>query len=364
MVDLSAIQHNFGLVRKLAGKKAQIWPAVKADAYGHGARPVALTLEEAGADGFCVATPWEAFEIKEVTGGKPILLLGSYLDDDSSDIVESQAETVVATIAQAKALSKAATKAKTTVRVHLKIDTGMGRIGFPRIEALDAACEIDVMEGLELAAIMTHFASSDDEDLTFANHQLADFRAVGREITLRLRRSLPMHCANSAAILALPDSALQIVRPGIMIYGCYPSKSVRHIAQLQPVMTLKSRIVFLKDVAIGGSVSYGRTWTAKRPSRIATVSIGYGDGLPRLLSNAGNVLVRGQQVPIIGRICMDQTMVDVTDIPGSMLGDEVVFWGKQGKSAIAAEDVAEQIGTIAYELTCGVSQRVLRDYIA
>lgn len=363
LIDLDAVRHNFHEVRCLTGKAVKIWPAVKSNGYGHGAVPVVRALVEAGADGFCVATPEEAQEIGPVSGGMPVLLLGAAYTEDIPSILALGVETTIVDVSFAQELSMHACKSGRRVRVHLKMDTGMGRIGVPTDSAVEVACEINRLPGLELVGLMTHFPSSDERDLTFAWSQAALFNEVCNTIQCLTKQHLNRHAANTGAILGLPDAYFDTVRPGIMIYGCFPSSEVVRSANLQPVMTLSSRISFLKDTPAGMSVSYGRTWTTRRPSKIATVNIGYGDGLPRSLSNKGVALVHGQNVPIVGRVCMDQTMLDVTDIPTVSIGDDVVFWGKQGDTVLHAEQVAEAVGTIAYELTCGVTCRVPRVYI-
>ncbi len=349
-------------MRGLVGPFCQIWPAVKANAYGHGACPVVRALVGEGADGFCVATPEEAEEIASCAQGRPVLLLGAFLEEDAEAAIASGAQSAVADVLQAKELSRAAVRLHKTVCVHLKIDTGMGRIGVRPESAAEAALAIDRMSGLRLAGLMTHFASADMADLSRAREQLRIFTDSSESIYRALGRKLILHCANSGAVLSLPHSNLSCVRPGIMLYGSFPSPECVRSADLQPVMTLRSRVVFLKDVSQGESVSYGHTWTAARPSRIATVSLGYGDGLPRRLSNRGVALIREQRAPIAGRVCMDQTMLDVTDIGGVELGDEVVFWGVQGGSELRLEEVAKQIEGSPYELMCSVASRVERVY--
>lgn len=361
LVDLDAVQHNLREVRRLVGPGPRIWPAVKANAYGHGAVPVTHALAQAGADGFCVATPEEALEIRSAAGDLPILLLGAGCDDDIPGILESGAETVVADPEWAHHLSAAAERAGVTVAVHIKLDTGMGRIGVLPDAVVSFARTISELPGLHPKGLMTHFPSSDEVDLTHTRQQVSLLRDAAQKLQSTFGWELICHGANSGAILGLPESHLDAVRPGIMIYGCRPASSAAP-ANLLPVMTLSARIVLVKSVQPGDTVSYGRTWTAARPSIIATCSIGYGDGLPRKLSNIGRALVRGQSVPVAGRVCMDQTMLDVTDVPGVKVGDEAVFWGEQNGNHLDCLEVAEGIGTIPYELTCQLTQRVPRVY--
>lgn len=363
VVDLAALQRNFREARRLAGPAVQVWPAVKANAYGHGAREAAESLIAAGADGFCVATPEEAAEIASMASGLPVLILGAFHPEDAQQIVTCGCEAAVVDTRSALQLSSVAGRAGHRVRVHLKVDTGMGRVGVVPGGAVQAAVAVSRMPGLDLAGLMTHFPTSDEPDLSVARTQIETLAGIGEQIRSALGRTLLLHAANSGALLALPEARFNAVRPGIMLYGAFPSPDAARSASLDPVMTLASRIVFLKTVPAGASVSYGRTWTAGRQSTIATVTIGYGDGLPRALSNRGYALVRGRRAPIVGRVCMDATLLDVTDIPGVALGDEAVFWGRQGDVLLHVEEAAVLAGTIPYELTCQVTARVPRVYV-
>lgn len=360
-MDLGALRRNFAEVRRLVGGGVRIWPAVKANAYGHGAVEVVRALAEA--DGFCVATVAEAEEIATLADGRPVLHLGAFHPEDAAGIIAGGFETAVVDVASASLLNGEAGRLGRRVRVHLKVDTGMGRVGMPVADVLAAARSIAAMPGLEIAGLMTHFPTSDDADLTFARAQAAVLPGLRDQLSEALGRPLLLHAANSGAVLGLPEARFGAVRPGIMLYGAFPSPDAARTAHLEPVMTLSARIVFIKTVPPGTTVSYGRTWTARRQSRIATVSIGYGDGLPRALSNRGAALVRGVAAPIAGRICMDMTMLDVTDIPDAACGDEAVFWGRQGDAVLSVSDAAAAIDTIPYELTCRVTGRVPRVYV-
>ncbi len=361
MVDLGALRRNFAGVRRLVGGGVRIWPAVKANAYGHGAVEVVRVLPEA--DGFCVATVAEAEEIAKLADGRPVLHLGAFHPEDAAGIIAGGFETAVVDVASASLLDGEAGRLGRRVRVHLKVDTGMGRVGMPVADVLAAARSMAAMPGLEIAGLMTHFPTSDDADLTFARAQAAVLPGLRDQLSEAVGRPLLLHAANSGAVLGLPEACFDTVRPGIMLYGAFPSPDAARTASLEPVMTLSARIVFIKTVPPGTTVSYGRTWTARRDSRIATVSIGYGDGLPRALSNRGFALVRGAPAPIAGRICMDAAMLDVTDIPDAACGDDAVFWGRQGDAVLRIEDVAAAIDTIPYELTCGVTARVPRVFV-
>lgn len=359
-MDLGALRRNFAEVRRLVGG-VSIWPAVKANAYGHGAVEVVRALAEA--DGFCVATVAEAEEIATLADGRPVLHLGAFHPEDVAGIVAGGFETAVVDVASASLLSREAGRLGRRARVHLKVDTGMGRVGMPAADVLVAARSISAMRGLEIVGLMTHFPTSDDADLTFARAQAALLPGLRDQLSEALGRPLLLHAANSGAVLGLPEACFDAVRPGIMLYGAFPSPEAARTAHLEPVMTLSARIVFIKTVSPGTTVSYGRTWTARRQSRIATVSIGYGDGLPRALSNTGHALVRGRPSPIVGRVCMDMTMLDVTDIPEAAPGDEAVFWGRRGDAVLSVSDVAAAVDSIPYELTCRVTGRVPRVYV-
>ncbi len=363
VIDLGALRNNFNQARRLAGSGVEIWPAVKANAYGHGAMQVTAALAEAGADGFCVATPLEALEITSSAHSRPVLVLGVICPGEIPSILECGAEVTIASLDLACRLSAEARAGGCTVHVHVKVDTGMGRIGFRPEEAADAAEAIAQLPGLALKGMMTHYACADSADLSDAQRQTIVFADVCHAAIARIGRPLVRHAANSAALLTLPQSRFDAVRPGIMLYGSYPSDALARPADLRAVMTLSAPVVFLKDVPDGTPISYGHTWTAKRPSRIATVAIGYGDGLPRRLSSAGSALIRRTAAPIAGRVCMDQTMLDVTDVPEVAVGDEAVFWGGQEDAEIRCDGVAWSIGTIPYELTCQVTPRVPRIYV-
>lgn len=361
-VDLSAIRDNIKAIRARAGANVRVMPAVKADGYGHGALAVSKACLEAGADVLCVACVEEAIQLRDAGITAPILILGCSTADAASEIVRGDISATVCDVAFAKDLSDAALRQQKTVRIHVKVDTGMGRIGIQPDRALDFVDEMKSLPGLELEGIFTHFPTSDETDRSFTLSQI--------EIMCKLRRALArygaqapmMHTANSGGILAFPEAYFDAVRPGIMIYGCYPSSEVERSIPIREAMTLKTRIVFLKESDAGTTISYGRTHALKQRSKVATLPIGYGDGYPRLLSNRGEAAVRGIRVPVIGRVCMDQIMIDVTDVPGVQMGDEVVLYGG-GYDYLNVARTAESIGTISYELFCNLGSRVPRVYL-
>jgi alanine racemase len=362
-IDLNAIRANVETIRLRIGPRPRIIATVKANAYGHGAVPVSKAVLEAGANELSVATIEEAIELREAGIQAPILMLGVLTPDAIPEILSVNVIPTVCDEAFAAELSRFAVGKGAEVPVHVKVDTGMGRIGVKAEEAPGLVAEIARMPGLRVEGIFTHFACSDDEDKSFSRHQIAEFSKIDDALK-RIGVKTPVsHAANSAAIIDLPDATFDAVRPGIMIYGLYPSPAMRSRIVLKQAMTLKTKVVFMKRVEPGVTISYGRTFAAKRRSLIATIPIGYADGLNRLLSNKGKALVRGRRAPIAGRVCMDQTMLDVTDIPGASVGDEVVLYGRQGEEMISIESVAGQIGTISYEVVCAVSARVPRVYV-
>jgi alanine racemase len=361
---------------------AAIWPVLKADAYGHGAAAVARTLERAGAGGLCVALLEEALELRAAGIVAPILVMSGYygprregleelLENDITPVVHDpgQIERIASIVRLRGDGSRAA--------VHVKVDTGMGRLGVPASE-LDALFDaIAQAPEVRLDGFMTHFACADGEDPAATREQLARFavaerRALERGFTPRL-----VHAANSAAMLRFPEARRSLVRPGLALFGVSPfgpaapgldpaGDALAAAQQLKPVMRVRSEIVSLRAIAVGESIGYGHTWTATRPSVIATIPMGYADGLPRALSNRGHALVRGRRAPIAGTVSMDLTMIDVTDVPGARLGDEAALLGAQdgplGRDAITADEIAAIAGTISWEVLTSISRRVPRFY--
>lgn len=360
-IDLSAIRANMRAIREHIGPGPKIIPAVKANAYGHGAVEVSRAVLEAGADMLGVATLEEAIELRDSNIRAPILLLSVVSPDHAPEVLRYDVVPVICDEPFAVEMSRQAAEKGVTVSVHVKVDTGMGRIGVRLEDSLGLIRKVAELPGLRVEGLLTHFACSDD-DKTFTRRQIEAFTSLDEKLR-SIGIGIPFrHCANSAAILGMPETTCDAVRPGIMVYGLYPSPSVPRTVEVRQAMTLKTRIVFLKWIEAGDTVSYGRIFRADRRSLIATVPIGYADGLNRMLSGKGSALVRGRRVPIAGRVCMDQTMLDVTDVPGVALEDEVVFYGRQGDEMISIEEIAQTIGTIPYEVCCAVSSRVPRVY--
>lgn len=367
-IDLGALRHNLAQVRRLAGAR-EVIAIVKADAYGHGAVPVARALAAEGVSRFGVALVEEGRVLREAGVRGEILVLGGFVEDQAAEIVELGLTATIFHAGHADALNEAARRAGRAAPVHAKIDTGMGRLGFAVDAAPDAVAALARCAFLRLEGLMTHFADADLADPAYAREQVARFDAVAETVRRAGVRIPIRHAANSAAVMAASwrsaggGPLYDAVRPGLMLYGVHPGPAVGSGVDLRPVLSLTTRILLLKRVPPGMPISYGRTFVTRRDSLIAVLPIGYADGYPRALSNAGRVLVRGRAAPVVGRVCMDLTMVDVTDVPGAAEGDEAVVIGAQGAAAITAEDVAAGAGTIAYEILCGIGPRVPRRYL-
>jgi alanine racemase len=363
VISLDALARNLGRVRDRVGENVQIMGVVKADAYGHGALPAARTLVEAGAAWLGVALPEEGVQLRRKGLQVPILAMGPTPPDQGPLLSEYRLDQMVYHPLHARALASSTGSSSGALRVHLKIDTGMGRLGIHPSEAAAGAKAIVHLPGLELKGVMTHFAAADASDKGHALEQLRQFLEAVREIEAAGIAVPLRHAANSAAILDLPGSHLDMVRPGIALYGYPPSPSVSQNPPWESVLTFMTRIAQLKKVPKGGTVSYGCTYVAPRDVLVATLPVGYADGYNRLLSNRGDVLIRGQRVPVIGRVCMDMIMVDVTDVGGVQEGEEVILLGRQGDQAVLADEWAAHVGTISYEILCNISTRVPRAYL-
>jgi alanine racemase len=362
-VDLDALAHNIREVRRLTAKGSLILAAVKADAYGHGAVTSSKVFLENGADRLGVARLAEAVELREAGIDAPILNLGYTPEDQYEALIRRDIAATIYTLHHAKALDEAAEKLGVKAVVHIKIDTGMNRLGFqPNNDTLRAITKISVLPNIELEGIYTHFAVSDVADKTYTLGQFGLFKWVLDELRARGVEPPIRHVSNSAAIIDLPEYALDMVRPGIMLYGYEPSGEVdlRRVS-LRPAMALKACLSNVKVVSEGVGISYGLTYTTKRPSIIGTIPIGYADGYKRALSNKGWVDYQGERAPIMGRICMDQCMIDLTDIGGAEIGDEVTLFGS--RCAPSVEETARMLDTIPHEVTCSVARRVPRVYL-
>jgi alanine racemase len=357
-VDLDAVARNTRLLKQRAGGAALL-AVVKANAYGHGAVAVARAAIAAGADRLGVICVDEGEQLRRAGITAPILVMGHTPASDAARLVELSLIGTVASRETAEALARAAAERGVRLAVHVKVDTGLNRYGFTPNEAMAAAGWLRELSSLEVEGLFTHFASSDEADKGYTLNQYARFGRVVDGFGWTPIR----HVSNTATLLDMPELSLEMVRPGLGIYGLYPLGVSHRDLGLTPVLTLKSRIVRLNALAPGDPVSYGRTWRAPRASLIGLVMCGYADGLPRSLSNRGSMLIRDQRAPIVGRVCMDMCMVDVTDVPDAATGDEVVLIGCQGREEINADEVAELAGTISYEILSGITARVPRLYL-
>jgi alanine racemase len=361
VIDMDALDHNFREVVRCA-EGQQVLAVVKARAYGHGAVEVSKRLLNLGADMLGVALVEEGGELRDAGIHAPILVMGATFPEQAESIVSLKLTPVIFNFAVAQALSDAAHKRRTTINVHVKIDTGMGRIGIAPEEAPDFIAALRTLSSLSVQGLMTHFADADLRDKQFASQQIDRFEALLSALEAK-KIDVPMrHAANSASVLDFHRAFFTMARPGLMLYGYNPLEEGAIGADLRQVLSLVTRIAFIKKVPAGVPISYGRTFTTKRESVIATLPIGYADGYSRGLSNKGMALVRGTRVPVVGRVCMDMCMIDVTDVPDVREGEDVVLIGSQGNERITADDIAEKTGTIAYEVLCGISSRVPRIY--
>jgi alanine racemase len=349
---------------------------VKANGYGHGAVEVARCALQNGAEVLGVARIEEAIRIREADIEVPILIFGYTLPELATDILKYDLTQTVYTYQSAQALSRTATSLKKKIKIHLKVDTGMGRLGLlPQdfqenhsdaisADTVDECLAIAGLEGLELEGIFTHFATADSADKAYAEDQLDLFMSFLNRLHKAGLEPPIRHAANSAALIDMPQSHLDMVRPGIASYGLYPSDEVdkKHVS-LKPAMALKARIIHLKKVPAGFKVSYGSTYETRQATTVATIPVGYADGLNRLLSSTGQMLVHGQRAPIIGRVCMDLTMLDVGHIDNLQVGDEAVIFGQQGSEFITVDEIASALNTINYEIVSTITARVPRIYL-
>lgn len=370
-VDLDAVEHNLRSIRACLKPKTQVCCVVKADAYGHGAETLAQEYERLGADWFAVSNLDEAAQLRNAGAKLPILILGYTPACMAAELARLNIAQAVLCEEYGAELSAEAVLAGVTVRVHIKLDTGMSRIGFlyqdPKRDAssLDAAARVCALPGLRAEGIFTHFAVADEGEAgeKFTRLQFAHFTGAIGLLQARGIRFEIRHCSNSAAVFEYPDMQLDMVRPGNVLYGLKPSADVRSGMDLVPAMSLRSVVSLVKTVEAGTSVSYGRTFTASGKTTLATVPVGYADGYPRVLSGKAEALVRGQRARIVGRVCMDQLMLDVTGIDGVSEGDTVTLFGRDGDECVTTDELAEIAGTINYEIVCGISKRVPRVYL-
>lgn len=367
-IDLDAIAFNIESIKKNISINTQIVAVIKADGYGHGAIPIAKMLEgDSRIWGYAVATATEAMELRNSGIKKPILILSYAFASDYRELIENEVRIAVFTQEMAAALSETAQKLGKRCKVHIKVDTGMTRIGVqPNLDAIELIKQISEMKNIEIEGIFTHFARADEKDKRKAYEQLDKFRTFIKQIEETTTIQIPIkHCSNSAGIAEIPEANMDMVRAGIILYGLWPSEDVEEGGKiaLKPALSLKSKVVYVKTVPAGQEISYGGTFTTKRETRVATICVGYGDGYPRSLSNKGYVLINGQRAPILGRVCMDQFMVDITNVTGDVRTESVVtLIGKDGTEEITMETLGALSGRFNYELACDLGKRIPRVY--
>lgn len=365
IIDLNNIKHNVLVQEQHLGGATPILAIVKADAYGHGAPVICRNFDKMDCIyGYGVASIEEALALREQGIRKPILIIGVVFEEDFVRLLENDIMCSIVSYEMAKELSVIAKVLKKTARVHIKIDTGMHRIGFMcNSQSADEIYKISQLDNIAIEGCFTHFARADETDKKYAREQYRLFDGMRQMLEGKGVEISKYHCANSAAIIDLPDYHMDMVRAGISIYGLWPSDEVERSVQLKPAMSLISHVSFVKTLDKGDEISYGGTYKLSKKTVVATVPVGYADGYPRSLSNKGYVLINGQKAPILGRVCMDQFMVDVTSIKGVKIGSEVVLLGSQKNATITCEELGDLSGRFNYEFVCDINKRVKRIYV-
>ena len=361
-IDLDAATHNLTVIRGLVGMR-KVCAAVKADAYGHGAPVVCHALGRAGADMFAVAMTEEALDLRCSGVTRPIVLLTAVPPEDTGLLLDLNITACVTDEESACEMSTRALRRNRVVRAHVNVDTGMHRVGLDWEMAPEAILRIAGLPGLRIAGIFSHFACADADDLSFSREQVRRLRGVLGELAGGGFRAPFVHMANSSGVLRLPEAYFDGVRPGLMLYGLCSRAGLGPSVGLKPVLSMRTRVCHVKRIRAGEKVGYGRTFTAERASVLATIPVGYHDGFIRQFSNVGKVLIHGRRAPVAGRVCMDQSLVDVTDVPDVRVGDEVVIYGRQGDDFLGVEELAACVDRIPYELTCAVGRRVRREFV-
>ncbi len=363
-INLDAVCNNINEIRQVIKPGTKIMAVIKADGYGHGASHIAAALNDIGVEAFAIAILEEGVDLRRRGIEKPLLILGYTPKEQYADLVKYDISQTVFEYSMAEEISKQAVKQGKNGKIHIKLETGMNRIGFPdTADSIDTIVRISQLPNIHIEGVFTHFSAADETDKSSAHKQLERYSDFVRKLEER-GIVIPMkHMSNSGGIIDLPEADYDMVRSGIITYGLYPSTQVnRDRIKLMPAMELKSRVVYVKEIGPNEGISYGSTYITKEKTRVATVSVGYGDGYPRALSNEGRVLIHGEYAPILGRICMDQFMVDVSHIDNVYQGDIVTLVGKDGDKEITVEEVADLAGTFNYEFICGIGKRIPRVY--
>jgi len=362
-VDLSAVSHNYQQIRRRLAASTKVLAVLKANAYGHGAVEVAHTLSAEGVDAIGLGNVEEGVELRKNGVRTPLLVLGAIFPDEAEEAVRYGIQVNVGSIDTVRELEAAAKSLGKAAHVHLLVDTGMGRLGVQPEDVVRLAKQIDAMQSVQLIGICTHLSSAGEAGGQYSQLQLSRFRMAVQSLAMEGITGLIAHAASHTALLKFPDAQFDMVRPGLALYGLTGAKFDPINTELKRVLTLKSRIIHVKDIEANTPVSYSRLWTSDRATKIATLAIGYNDGIPVALTNRAEVLVRGRRCRMVGRISMDYVMVDVGHIPGIKAGDEVTLIGKDGDEEIRIEDIAAMIGTVPYELSCKIGTRVKREYV-
>jgi len=360
-IDLGAIRHNMRRIRQLIGRDIKILGVVKADAYGHGMEQISRILVNEGVEYLGVASLDEARELRQAGIKSKILSLGAILPEEAEGVLKFNVIQTISDLRVPTLLSRISKKKRKNVKVHINIDTGMGRLGFWHEEAIEFIKKITLMDNISIDGIFTHFPSAEDDkaftlnQIRIFNAFLEDLRNQGIDIPVR-------HASNSMALIDFKEAHMNMVRPGLIVYGLHPRGDLLNSLNLKPALSLKTKIVHIKSVPKGRSVSYGRSYITNEDTKVAAIPVGYGDGYQRHLSNRADVLIRGRRAPVVGKICMDMAMVYVGHIKGAEVGDEVVLIGRQGKDNIKVEELAGLVYTIPYEIVCNIGRRVPRMY--
>ena len=361
-VDLDAFKLNMGKIREHIEGRADILLVVKADAYGHGAVRISQLAVECGVKMLGVATLDEGRELREACINLPIIILSPVLPQELREVLENDLAVTASSVAFARAASDTAKSMGKVCTMHIEINTGMGRAGLPQDSAVESIRQMKKMDNLDIEGIFTHFPAS-DSDYDYTSDQIEMFSDMLGRLESDSVKFRYIHCANSAAVINFPESHFNMIRPGILAYGHYPSIDLREKIDIIPVMNFKSRLILVREVKAGESISYGRTYIAPQPMTVGVMAAGYGHGMSHRLSNRGMVLFRGEKVPIVGRVTMDMTMVDLTGYESPVVGEEIVIFGRQREDSISADDIAQWDGTLNYEVLCRISKRVVRVYL-
>ncbi|MGA1796400.1 MAG: alanine racemase [bacterium] len=362
VIDLSALYHNLQVIRERIGPHRRLLAVVKANAYGHGAGVLCAHLEEFGVDMLGVAYPEEGLNLRDAGITSPILVMSGTLPDQLEGALEAGLTISLSDLDTAQALSRLAVRNRRHAKAHVKVDTGMGRLGFPLDDALDAITAINALPHLSIEGIFTHLATAEDADHSYTRCQIERFTRLVRSLEGLVNPPPLVHMGNSAAVMKHPETYFDMVRVGIMLYGLAPVPGLQKALPIRPIMSLRTKVIHIKRMAKGSSLSYGRTYICPSDKVIAVIPVGYSDGLARCMSTKIHVLVRGVRAPVVGTVCMDMSLVDITGIDGVGIGEEVVLIGNQGSECITAHDWAAWQNTIPYEVLCAVGPRVKRIY--